>query len=220
MQRSFQQQGVCRLQGRQLPCSFCAGQACRRQKPCSLSGKVDICPRGLFTEPRQILHRRRVGAFQRRQSVVAQPVAGVGIGVVGLVGDPRLSCSPADGLGLGAAQAEQRTQVAPAPWPDAARTVQTGAARQPQQQRFGLVICSMGRCHGIYPLFAQAFKAGIAQAAGPVLPGVGRRHTHRVGQFCRVEHPQRHPQCPAGLPHKGFVPVGGGAAQAVVHMAG
>ena len=31
---------------------------------------------------------------------------------------------------------------------------------------------------------------------------------------------QWHPQCPAGLPHKGFVPVGGGAAQAVVHMAG
>ena len=98
--------------------------------------------------------------------------------------------------------------------------MQPGAPGQPQQQRFGLVICSMGRCHGIYPLFAQAFKAGIAQAAGPVLPGVGRRRIHRVGQFCRVEHPQRHPQCPAGLPHKGFVPFGGGAAQAVVHMAG
>ena len=115
MQRSFQQQGVCCLQGCQLPCRFCTGQACRRQKLCSPGGKIGIRPRGLFTEPRQILHRRRVGAFQRRQGAVAQPVAGVGVGVVGLIGDPLLPRCPADGLGLGTAQAEQRTQVAPAP---------------------------------------------------------------------------------------------------------
>ena len=216
MQRSFQQQGVCCLQGCQLPCRFCTGQACRRQKLCSPGGKVGIHPRGLFTEPRQILHRRCVGAFQRRQGAVAQPVAGVGIGVVGLVGDPRLSCCPTDGLGLGAAQAEQRAQVAPAPWPDAARPVQPGAACQPQQQRFGLVICSMGRSDGIYPLPLQLRKGRVAQTARPVLPGVCRGR----GQLCGMEHPQRHAQAGAFCPHKGLVPVGALSAQTVVHMAG
>ena len=94
---------------------------------------------------------------------MAQPVAGVGVGVVGLIGDPRLPRSPADGLGLGTAQAEQRAQVAPAPWPDAARAVQPGAARQPQQQRFGLVICSMGCGNGIYPLPLQLRKGRVTQ---------------------------------------------------------
>ena len=216
MQRSFQQQGVCRLQGCQLPRRFCTGQACRRQKLCSPGGKIGIRPLGLFTEPRQILHRRRVGAFQRRQGAVAQPVAGVGIGVVGLIGDPQLSCCPADGLGLGTAQAKQRAQVAPAPWPDAARTVQPGAARQPQQQRFGLVICSMGCGDGIYPLPLQLRKGRVAQTARPVLPGVHRGR----GQLCRMEHPQRHAQAGAFRPHKGLVPVGALPAQTVVHMAG
>ena len=216
VQRSFQQQWICRLQGRQTPRRFCAGQACRRQKLCSPGGKVGIHPRGLFTEPCQILHRRRVGAFQRRQGVVAQPVAGVGIGVVGLVGDPRLPRCPTDSLGLGAAQAEQRAQVAPAPWPDAARPVQPGAARQPQQQRFRLVICSMGRSDGIYPLPLQLRKGRVAQTARPVLPGVRRGR----GQLCGVEHPQRHAQAGALCPHKGLVPVGALPAQTVVHMAG
>ena len=216
VQRGLQQQRICRLQKRQLPRRFCAGQACRRQKLCSPGGKVGICSRGLFTEPCQILHRCRVGAFQRRQGAVAQPVAGVGIGVVGLVGDPRLPRCPADGLGLGAAQAEQRAQVAPTPWPDAARTVQPGAARQPQQQRFGLVICSMGRGDGIYPLSLQLHKGRVAQTACPVLPGVCRGQC----QLCGVEHPQRHAQAGAFSPHKGFVPVGALPAQTVVHMAG
>ena len=147
---------------------------------------------------------------------MAQPVAGVGIGVVGLVGDPRLSCCPADGLGLGTAQAKQRAQVAPAPWPDAARTVQPSAARQPQQQRFGLVICSMGRGDGIYPLPLQLRKGRVTQTARPVLPGVCRGR----GQLCRMEHPQRHAQAGAFRPHKGLVPVGALPAQTVVHMAG
>ena len=147
---------------------------------------------------------------------MAQPVAGVGIGIVGLVGDPRLPRCPADGLGLGAAQAEQRTQVAPAPWPDAARPVQPGAARQPQQQRFGLVICSMGRSDGIYPLPLQLRKGRVTQTARPVLPGVRRGQC----QLCGMEHPQRHTQAGAFSPHKGFVPVGALPAQAVVYMAG
>ena len=147
---------------------------------------------------------------------MAQPVAGVGIGIVGLIGDPHLPRCPADSLGLGAAQAEQRAQVAPAPWPDAARPVQPGAARQPQQQRFCLVICSMGRGDGIYPLPLQLRKGRVAQAARPVLPGVRRGR----GKLCGMEHPQRHAQAGAFRPHKGFVPVGALPAQAVVHMAG
>jgi len=78
----------------------------------------------------------------------------------------------------------------------------------------------MGRCNDIYPLPAQTRKAGIAQAARPVLPGMFRRQAHFVGHLCNMEHPQRHTQPGAFRPHKGFVPVGGLAAQAVVHMAG
>ena len=83
-----------------------------------------------------------------------------------------------------------------------------------------LIICSMGRCNVIYPLPAQTRKAGIAQAARPVLPGMFRRQAHFVGHLCSMEHPQRHAQAGAFRPHKGLVPVGALPAQTVVHMAG
>ncbi len=88
---------------------------------------------------------------------MAQAVAGVGIGLVRLVGHPACP-GGAERFGLGPGQAQQRPQIAPAPGPDACRAVQPGAPGQPQQQRFGLVICSMGRCNGIYPLCAAGAK--------------------------------------------------------------
>ena len=98
--------------------------------------------------------------------------------------------------------------------------MQPRAPGQPQQQGLSLIICSMGRCNDIYPLPAQTRKAGIAQAARPVLPGMFRRQAHFVGHLCSMEHPQRHTQPGAFRPHKGFVPVSALTAQAVVHMAG
>ena len=77
----------------------------------------------------------------------------------------------------------------------------------------------MGRCNGVYPLFAQTRKTGITQTAGPVLPRMFRRQAHFIGQLGRVEHPQWHAQPGAGVPHKGFVPVSLLAPQTVVHMA-
>ena len=51
---------------------------------------------------------------------MAQTVAGVVVGVVGLVGDPAFAAGAADGLGVGPRQAEQRPQIARAAGPDAA----------------------------------------------------------------------------------------------------
>ena len=66
---------------------------------------------------------------------------------------------------------------------DAARAVQPGAPGQPQQQRLRLVICSMGGCDPVYPLFAQPRKAGVPQAARPVLAGMFRWTANLFGQF-------------------------------------
>ncbi len=128
---------------------------------------------------------------------MAQAVAGVGIGLVRLVRDPALPKGGADRFGLGPGQAEQRAAVHPR-LGRMPRAVQPGAPGQPQQQRFGLVICSMGRCDGIYPLFQQA-QSRHSAGGGPSPPRRGAAAT-TFGQFCRVEHPQRHPQPGAGLP--------------------
>ena len=93
--------------------------------------------------------------------------------------------------------------------------MQTGAARQPQQQRFGLVICSMGRSDGIYPLPLQLHKGRVAQTARPVLPGVRRGQCQLSG----MEHPQRQAQPGADLPDEGFVPVRRLPPQTVVDVA-
>ena len=91
---------------------------------------------------------------------MAQTVAGVVVGVVGLVGDPAFAAGAADGLGVGPRQAEQRPQIARAAGPDARRAVETGASGQPEQQRLGLVTPSMGSCDGIYPVGQHPLKAG------------------------------------------------------------
>ena len=54
---------------------------------------------------------------------------------------------------------------------------------EPQQQRLRLVICSMGGCDPVYPLFAQPRKAGVPQAARPVLAGMFRWTANLFGQF-------------------------------------
>ncbi len=82
--------------------------------------------------------------------------------------------------------------------------MQPGAPGQPEQQRLGLVTCSMGRCNAVYPLCQQLPEAGVAETARPVLPGMGR---HRAN-LSRAENPQRQTQPGAGLPDKSFVPVG------------
>ena len=67
---------------------------------------------------------------------MAQRVAGVVVGVVGLVGDPAFAAGAADGLGVGPRQAEQRPQIARAAGPDARRAVEAGASGQPEQLSF------------------------------------------------------------------------------------
>ena len=95
--------------------------------------------------------------------------------------------------------------------------MQPGAPGQPEQQGLGLVSSSMGRCNAVYPACQQLGKAGIAESAGPVLPGMGRySHSH----ICRAENCQRHPQPGTLGPDKSFVPVRSLAPQAVVDVAG
>ena len=95
--------------------------------------------------------------------------------------------------------------------------MEAGASGQPEQQRLGLVTPSMGSCDGIYPVGQHPLKAGIPQAARPVLPRPG---LSCLGfQLSGMEHPQRQAQLRAGLPHKSFVPVGRLLSQAVVDMA-
>ena len=95
--------------------------------------------------------------------------------------------------------------------------MQPGAPGQPEQQGLGLVSSSMGRCNAVYPACQQLGKAGIAESAGPVLPGMGwHNHSH----ICRAEDCQRHPQPGTLGPDKGFVPVRSLTPQAVVDMAG
>ena len=151
------------------------------------------------------------------QCAVAQTVAGVVVGVVGLVGDPAFAAGAADGLGVGPRQAEQRPQIARTAGPDARRAVEAGASGQPEQQRLGLVTPSMGSCDGIYPVGQHPLKAGIPQAARPVLPRPG---LSCLGfQLSGMEHPQRQAQPGADLPDEGFVPVRRLPPQAVVDVA-
>ena len=147
---------------------------------------------------------------------MAQPVAGVGVREVGLVGDPLLSGRAAVGLHLGPRQAEQRPDVEVPRGADASRPVQPGPPRQPEEQRFGLVSDSMGRSDAVYPRAVQPRKAGVAQRAGPGLAARG------VGQALLpgAADSQRHAQPGARGPDKGFVGVGGRPAQLVVDMAG
>ena len=147
---------------------------------------------------------------------MAQPVPGVGVGVVGLVLHPALAAAGAEAFRLPAGQAQQRVAETLPLWPDARRAVEPGAPRQPEQQRFRLVSSSMGGSNGGYPFGVQGVKTGAAQFPGPVLPGAGR---HGKAHVRRVKHPQRHAQPPALPPDEGFVPVGGRAPQPVVHMA-
>ena len=148
---------------------------------------------------------------------MAQPVAGVGIGGIRLVRHPALLKGGAERFGLGPGQAQQRAAVAGPPGPDAPCPVQPGTPGQPEQQGLGLVSSSMGRCNAVYPACQQLGKAGIAEFAGPVLPGMGR-HSH--SHICRVEDCQRHPQPGTLGPDKGFVPVRSLTPQAMVDMAG
>ena len=200
--------------------SLCRIQTCSRKQLFGLPGKIGIRAGCLLAEAGKVFRRCAVGALQRRQRRTAHPVAGIGIGRVRLICDPCLPGCTAEAFGILPGKSQQWPQVAPALWPDACRTVQPRAPGQPQQQGLSLIICSMGRCNDIYPLPAQTRKAGIAQAARPVLPGMFRRQAHFVGHLCSMEHPQRHTQPGAFRPHKGFVPVSALTAQAVVHMAG
>ena len=75
----------------------------------------------------------------------------------------------------------------------------------------------MGSCDGVYPLCQHPLKAGIPQAARPVLPCPG---LSCLGfQLGGVEHPQRQAQPGADLPDEGFVPVRRLPPQAVVDVA-
>jgi len=146
---------------------------------------------------------------------MAQPVAGVGIAVVRLIGHPKLSQSLADRLCLGTGQPQQGPQVRPPHRADACRPMQSGPPRQPEQQRFCLVSSSMGRCYPVYPLGKLALKMSIPQLACPILAGIVRHSLFR-----RTEHLQRHPQPGTFGPDKGFVPVCCLPPQPMVHMAG
>jgi len=147
---------------------------------------------------------------------VAQAVAGVVVPRVRLVRHPHLPEGGAERFGLGPGQAQQWAAVTGPPRPDAPCPVQPGAPGQPEQQRLCLVTCSMGRRNAVYPLLPQLFKTGVAEAAGPILPGMGR---HRKANLRRTKDPQRQAQLRAGLPHKSFVPVSRFPPQAVVDMA-
>ena len=196
------------LWGQPLPGLF---QQCRR-----LPGKIGVCPGGFLAKAGQIFLRRLVDRAKSREGGVAQAVAGVVVPRVRLVRHPALPAGHADSLRLCPGQAQQRAAVAGAFGADAPCPVQPGAPGQPEQQRLCLVTCSMGRRNAVYPLLPQLFKTGVAEAAGPILPGMGR---HRKANLRRAEDPQRQTQLRAGLPHKSFVPVGRLPPQAVVDMA-
>ena len=179
-------------------------------------GKIGIRPGRFFAEAGKVFHRCAVGALQCRQRRTAHPVAGIGIGFVRLVRHPALPGCTAEAFGILPGKGQQRPQIRPASGPDACCAVHPRTPGQTQQQGLRLIICSMGCCNGVYPLSAQTLKAGVAQAAGPILPGMFQ---HRAKLF-RMEHPQRHAQTGAFGTHKGFVPVGALTPQAMVHMAG
>ena len=211
-----------RLSGAQsAPCP--AGQALRvchpgrGQQAFRLPGEVFVRPGGLLAEAGQIALGGAVGCAKGRQRAVAQAVAGVVVGLVGLVCHPRLPAGAANGLGVGPGQAEQGPQVARPAGPDARRAVEARSPGQPEQQRLGLITSSMGRCDGVYPLCQQPPEAGVPQTARPVLPGL--RPAHLCFQLSGMEDPQRQTQPGAGLPDEGLVPVGCFPTQAVVDMA-
>ena len=226
MERRFQNERVSALQRLQPPC--CLGfrgltgslgciQTCDGKQLFRLPGKVGVRAGRLFTKAGQIFLCRIVDAAQGRNGPMAQAVAGVGIGLVRLVRHPALLKGGAERFGLGPGQAQQRAAVAGPPGPDTPCPVQPGAPGQPEQQGLGLVSSSMGRCNAVYPACQQLGEAGIAEFAGPVLPGMGR-HSH--SHICRAENCQRHPQPGTLSPNKGFVPVRSLAPQAVVDVAG
>ena len=178
--------------------------------------KIGTGAGGFLAEAGQVALGPGVGLPEGRQGVVAQPVAGVGVREVGLVGDPALAGGPAVILHFFAGQAKQGPDVKVPRRADAPRPVQPCPPRQTEQQRLGLVSDSMGRGDAVYPRAVGTGKAGVAQSAGPGLPARGAGQAVLPGAVDS----QRHPQPGALGPDEGLVGVGIGPAQPVVDMAG
>ena len=149
------------------------------------------------------------GRLDGGHRVAAQPVAGVVVGKIALVGDPGEPPAAAEVLRLGLGDAQHGPHVAPPHGGDARRPPHPGPPGKAQKQRLGLVGEGVGG-GDLHAGARQRLEKAVAELAAPLLAGAGRRRGGGKGV-------KGHAVLFAELRHEGGVP-GGIRAHAVVHM--
>ena len=179
MQRCIQHRAAGAAEGLDL---IAALHSSRLQKRRCFGGQPIIqCPH-LAAQAGDCLLRRRVDALQRRHHRVADAVAGVKVGGVGLILHIVLPKGGTVCLGIGAGQAQAGAAVDAAAGRDTCQPVQACPPRHAEQERLRLVRAGVGRGNQSFLPRGQLVEPGIAQLPRPFLTGLGRDgHTLFLG---------------------------------------